>query len=127
MITLDVTFPSEYEVSLLSERPSNDTSLRYFFPAGSRPQDGLLIQVTPVGGFRWQGMCSFGDFTYSGVLTHPDERMLLVVSRGICYLIDTVEPDNYNTFPTESALGAFSFGELSLIIIYSYRVIFALN
>src|SRR5260370_26606924 len=107
MHSLNDTFSSVYEVHQLEERPSSSQDEYWFLPDNDRPRDGLLISVSaPLR--KWHGIFNFGDGTFSGFFTHPDPEKLLVISRGISYIVNVNDPARYDIGPTRFAKGALA-------------------
>lgn len=101
-ITIDNTFPAEYELEVLDESPQPARLRHLYYPGATERggRDGLLLHVTPRVGPPWLGTFARGDSGFTGVCTTPDPAVFCVSVRGAAYLVSAVEQNSWSAVET---------------------------
>jgi hypothetical protein len=97
-ITIDLTFPADYEVRLLEELPASSAVLE-IARSGRVADGGVLIEVFPTTGEAWSALVANGPTSVSaahtGVYSTPVTDELCVVAHGDAYVINVAEPERW--------------------------------
>lgn len=107
MHEIDISFPTEFECTVVTEFPGDASALQYFPEDRAAGQDGLLVRVRPAaaGANAWYGLFAFGKWGGIGctrVLSMPNPERFCVVANGAGYIVDVTNPEQWFeilTFP----------------------------
>jgi len=108
----------------------NGKLARYYYPNGTTEggHDGLIVQVDPYFGDSWTGIFAFGDVSpkgITGLYSWPVHIKLCVVSLGQGYLVDVIEPSNYEVIETQPILDVVPVTEREIIVFANYTELVA--
>jgi hypothetical protein len=94
--TLNLNFPHDYQVEILSAPPSDRPSNR--IPDSPEAVDALYVRFEAPGSPSWIGAFAKGflsDEIISGVYSWPDGKSVCVVSAGYGYVVKASDPKSW--------------------------------
>ena len=92
---IDLSMPHDFEVEILSERPSTSASEYSFLGEDDVGTGELIVRVVPRKGETWIGKFSPGyksPKAITGVFACPNENQLCVVSSGQGFILEANNP-----------------------------------
>ena len=115
-------FGALYEVKLLSPQDKADKEKVRLFRPAEGPKENLesvTVEVVPKGGQKWIGIF-MGNYdsppSANVMMTAPNERDVCIVIRGIGYIVDVLNPDQWQEVRCHPILDIYSIREKGVLI-----------
>lgn len=123
-------FGSSFEAAV-KEEPSFGI-VEYCYPGAIRNGwvKGIGLEIFPIGGEPW--FATFADGKLSpngatGVIDLPDHKRILVVSKGTAYLVDAINPNQWDQLEISPVMGFEPVVELGLVLLWDFTRFVALG
>lgn len=131
---IQLEFPHDYSVNLLSQVPDDTSAKRIFYYPGaaeSGTNEGLIVEVAALGKpDSWVGVFAFGypEDEYSecnGIYSCPDRKSICVVADGDAFVVETSTPKNWTIVRCTPVLAVKSLLEHELLLFADFSSIWA--
>jgi hypothetical protein len=124
----DLSFPANWRVDVLRERPLILPRRQYVYPAVVEEVErgALELMVRPEAGESFLATCALGFASPevpTGVWTCPDAAMLCAVAGGYAYMIDTRAPERFQQIGYRPVTEVKPLAEARLLIFASFHSI----
>jgi hypothetical protein len=123
--------PHEFHAEVISDDEDADKIATFCYP-GAIPEawvPGIAIRVRSITGGSWIGYFLQGKESPNGAelcCAHPDGKHIVVVSRGIPYIVSAADPKNWQEIPIRPVLGHCVAADEGVLLLYDYTKVIGL-
>jgi hypothetical protein len=93
----------------------------------SRHSPVLVVEITPTGSESWCGEFFGGADHLTRLAATPDPDALLVVARGVGYLVPVATPDRYSALPLRPVVETVPSGDADVLLCAGLTKLLALG